>query len=195
MYEDIGMIKAIIFDCFGVLITDPLELLVQTRMPHNQAATDLILRYAAAAAKGQMDADTARIEITRALGISSTEYQELTHNQAVKNQLLMDYILSLRQTYKTGLLSNTSRRSLSAHFTDDELYDHFDTVATSADIGATKPSSEAYEITASRLGVQCHEAIMIDDRQDHCDGARAAGMPAILYRSLSQLPADLASRL
>jgi len=64
-------------------------------------------------------------------------------------------------------------------------------VVASADIGFAKPEAEAYQITADRLGVRYDECVMIDDREDYCQGAIAAGMHAILYKSLVQLQRDL----
>ena len=61
----------------------------------------------------------------------------------------------------------------------------------SSDVGAIKPSPEAFYITAEKLGVRPEECVMIDDRKDNVDGAIAAGMQAIWYKTNEQCIAEL----
>lgn len=141
------MIKAVIFDCFGVIVLDALQ----------------------AQALGQVG-----------------EY---------KDQAVLDYVRELRAIYKTGMLSNISPEGLDTRFTTDELGQYFDAVIVSGAIGYAKPEPAAYETIADQLGVRLDECIMIDDRQDYCDGALAAGMQAVLYQSLPQLRRELSAIL
>jgi HAD superfamily hydrolase (TIGR01509 family) len=189
------VIKAIIFDCFGVIVTDPFELLLQASFPDDPVAADQIKAYDRAAAKGQITSDAAQKEIASALGISIAEYRELDRSSFVIDYELLEDLLLLKQSHKIGMLSNTSLRSLGSYFKADKLSTCFDSVAASDDIGVAKPAAEAYQIVAHSLGVLCEEAAMIDDRMSHCEGARAAGMKAIHYYSRSQLKASLASLL
>ena len=54
-----------------------------------------------------------------------------------------------------------------------------------------KPSREAFELAADRLGVSPGQCVMIDDRLDNCSGAEAAGMRAILHIANSRTMAEL----
>jgi FMN phosphatase YigB (HAD superfamily) len=39
--------------------------------------------------------------------------------------------------------------------------------------------------------VRLEECVFTDDREDYCEGARAVGMQAILYKNFTQFRADL----
>lgn len=185
------MIKAIIFDCFGVLLTDALEALVAEFRDTETTKADHIVSVITAASKGIISADVSRLEVSKTLGITSDEYVQLLQRGEVKNRELLAYIKQLKKTYKLGLLSNVSAHGLATRFSADELATHFDAVVASGDIGYAKPDAQAYEITASKLGVRLEECIMIDDRNDYTAGAVSVGMSAIQYVSFRQVKSEL----
>lgn len=185
------MIKAVIFDCFGVLVTDALSFMVEELRTTDPVKAGRIVALVGAGAAGRMDPQVARAAIAEMLGLSPAEYATRIKQEEVKNQELLDYIKQLRLRYKTGLLSNVLRNGLEARFPGDELPQYFDAVAASGDIGYAKPEAQAYEIIADRLGVRLDECIMIDDREEYCQGAQSVGMQAIQYASFDQVRAEL----
>ena len=50
-------------------------------------------------------------------------------------------------------------------------------------IGARKPDATYYARVLERAGLEPGELLFVDDRQLNVDGAQAAGMPALLFRS------------
>lgn len=184
------MIKAIIFDCFGVLLTDALQATVDELKLANPDMAEEIVRLVSLSSKGLADAETSRTAVADLLGLTIDEYITKIRTGEVKNVQLLNYIKQLRSKYKIGLLSNVFRGGLEVRFTSDEL-SVFDTVVSSGDIGYAKPEAQAYEITADRLGVRLEECIMIDDREDYCQGAVGVGMQAIQYQSFEQMKSDL----
>jgi putative hydrolase of the HAD superfamily len=185
------MIKAIIFDCFGVLITDALTNVIEDLRIIDSAKAEQINSLVMASNRGQIDPDTYRQAVADILGLTLDEHMGRLKNAEVKNQELLDYILVLKDSYKIGLLSNVSSNGLKLRFQPEELIEHFDVVVPSSEIGYAKPEAEAYEIIADRLGVRLSDCIMVDDREDYCLGATNVGMTAIQYKSLEQLKADL----
>lgn len=185
------MIKAIIFDCFGVVVADALEGIInELGLPTEER--DQILQLVIAANRGEIAPEVYRTAVANKLGITESEYVDKIKSGEVKNEPLLDYIQSLKPHYKIGLLSNVSSlESLESRFAEGELKKYFDVVVASSQIGYAKPEAQAYEITASQLDVRLTECIMIDDRQDYCQGAIGTGMQAIQYESLEQLKADL----
>jgi putative hydrolase of the HAD superfamily len=89
-----------------------------------------------------------------------------------------------------ALLSNASTRLL-----DDlrvaGLDTHFDAVVGSAGIGVMKPDPAAYRAAAERLGVAPEVCLMVDDRAENVEGARAAGMQGALFTGVDDLRAAL----
>jgi putative hydrolase of the HAD superfamily len=66
---------------------------------------------------------------------------------------------------------------------------HFTALTYSCDIGVTKPDPRAYEIAASRLGVELTDCLFIDDTEVNVVGAREVGMRAEVFRSPAQVRA------
>lgn len=174
------MIRAIIFDCFGVLVEASLEPFYKK---YFQGKADLI-----AAAEERMQASN-RGEITyeqfvqylaQAAGISYEEaYIFLDSNP--KNEELLQYIRKrLKPSFKIGFLSNASDDWLEELFTGEDLA-LFDAFVLSYQTGFAKPEAQIYEIAAEKLGVRLDECLFIDDREDYCEGARSVGMRAVQY--------------
>ncbi len=185
------MIKAIIFDCFGVIITDALKVMIdelaQTDPAKAKQAEDLVHK----ASRGHVDADDTNEQMAKLLGILTDEYIRRKADGEVRDQPLLDYIKLLRQDYKVGLLSNVSNGGLLRRFNMDELNEHFDASIASAEIGFAKPEPQAYETIADKLGVRLDECIFTDDREQYCEGARAVGMKVIRYDSFAQFKTEL----
>lgn len=185
------MIRAIIFDCFGVLITDALEGILQTIHGRNPALAEQVRGLIRASNKGIIDPAESTRQIAELLGQSESDYRQNIADGEHKNNELLTYILRLRESHKTAMLSNIGRGSLAKRFSTDELKQYFDVVISSGDIGWAKPEPEAYQIAADRLGLRCTECVFIDDRELFCEGARATGMQAIVYRDFAQFSNDL----
>lgn len=189
------MIRAIIFDCFGVLVNDALSAMVDELKVTEPEKAQQIIDTIAAANKGIITAEVSRDMVAGIFNITTDEYISRVRSGEAKNQQLLDYIPGLRPRYKTALLSNTSTRGIEVRFTPEELSACFDAVVVSGVIGYAKPEAQAYEITAERLGVRLNECVMIDDREDYCAGAIGVGMQAIRYESFDQLKRELSAVL
>lgn len=189
------MIKAIIFDGFGVLLTDALTAMVQEFRKHDPVGADQIVALVVLENRGVLSMQDFTEQAANILSISPDQLRDKVRDGEVRNKELFEYILELRKMYKTAILSNISSEGFSRRFLPEELAQYFDTAVSSGAIGYAKPDPEAYRITADRLGVLPEECIMIDDVASFCDGACSAGMQAILFQSNTQLKADLAKLL
>lgn len=189
------MIRAIIFDCFGVLITDALQAIRDKAGARDAAAVREISDIVAANNRGLIEPTESNERIAAILGITSAELRAMVAAGEVKNLELMAYVQTLRTQYKTAMLSNIAGSSLHKRFNAGELDEHFDVVVASGDIGYAKPEPEAYQTAADLLGVRCDECVFIDDRTLFCDGATAVGMHSILYTNFTQLKRELAQVL
>ncbi len=182
------MIKAIIFDCFGVVRVDA-TINAYHKLGGDSAKDEQFIRETMAQANaglinsGEVIADH--------LGITADEWRETVYTSSEINYKLLDYVKELRKTYKTALLSNIGRGGLDQWFEPGFLQRYFDVIVGSGDIGFAKPEAQSYEITADKLGVRTDQCVMIDDRQELCEGARAVGMQAIFYQGLQQMKKEL----
>ncbi len=79
---------------------------------------------------------------------------------------------------KIGVLSNFGLASLDASLDAAGFGNMFDVACAATVIGASKPSIEAYLVTAKRLDVAPEECLFFDDELECVDGALRAGMKA-----------------
>ncbi|MEO6760948.1 MAG: HAD-IA family hydrolase [Candidatus Saccharimonadales bacterium] len=181
------MIKAVIFDCFGVLVSDALSVMVDV-LPVQGRQRVIDLMHASHHGLGS-SIDSSK-QIAALLGMTVPEYSQAIQDDEVKNEQLMNYIGQLKKQYKMAILSNISVGGITRRFTTKEL-EVFDTVVASGEVGYAKPEPEIYEIAATRLGVRFDECVFTDDREEYCEAARAIGMRAILYKDFDQFRAEL----
>lgn len=189
------MIRAIIFDCFGVLITDVLKVIRDELYEQDSAAALELDELVRAANIGLIDTQKSNERLAEILGVTAHEYRSRIDGEETRNTPLFAYILELKKTYKTAMLSNISTHSLQKRFTDEELRTYFDAVVTSGELGHAKPGSEIYKIAAERLGVRCEECVFIDDREHFVAGATSVGMAGIVYTDFVQFRKELSSLL
>lgn len=189
------MIKAVIFDCFGVIITDALGAICSDLGISHPEKLRQITDTLNATNHGFISREEGSMRIADVLGINLEEYRERIAQDEVKDIVLLDYITGLRKTLKTAMLSNISNGGLSLRFTEEELQRYFDIVVASGNIGFAKPEAQAYEYVADQLGVRLDECVFLDDREEYCQGARGVGMRAIEYRNFTQAKQELESLL
>lgn len=187
------MIRAVIFDCFGVLTTDAWLPFKEKYFGHDKSlfeqATDLNKR-----SDGGFLSYSDFIHEIALLAKLEDDVVLRAVQANVSNRPLFDWITELKKTYKIGLLSNASDNWLDSLFTPGEL-GLFEASALSYEMGFIKPHAGAYEIIAGRLDVTADECIFIDDQERFCTGAQEAGMPAIWYRSVEQCQTDFKALL
>ena len=181
------MTKAIIFDCYGVLYVDSHRSLKQEYPELAQDIADLSQQ----SDYGWIDREEYVQGLSHLTGESTGTITEFILTEHHLNKPLVSVIAELKSEYKIGMVSNVGRGWLDDFFAQHNLRHLFDMVVLSGEEGMTKPNPEIFELAAQRLEVDPSECIMIDDIQDNCDGADAAGMRAIHYRSITQLTNDL----
>lgn len=188
----VAQVKAIIFDCFNVLVADATH---QALAKLSEIAPEKRGEFSAvthAVDKGIISDMEAATEQARLMNMSLDEFVKLRNEGEVRNEELISYIESLKGVYKLGMVSNiNSRERLDSRFLPGQLDSLFDTVVPSGEVGYIKPQPEIFEIAAHNLGVHPTECIFIDDIADFCEGARAVGMQAIQFISTDQAIRDV----
>lgn len=186
------MIKAIIFDCFGVLVTDFYRGVIHefTRThPEDDVALHNILK---AVDRKDLTEMEAILRFSKILGIDSDRLAQAGEKGEVRNDDMIKLVKSLKPQFKLALMSNIrSRDSLDRRFHPGELDELFDVVIASGDVGFIKPEHQIYELTVQKLGVLPSECVMIDDVREYCAGAEALGMQAIQFQTTDQAIRDL----
>lgn len=182
-------IKAIIFDCFGVLYTGSLAELAN----HCASDDDIKAVYDStrAADHGFLSRDEYIARLMQLTHLERRAVIELMGGAQVRSRGVFGYAAELKaRGYKIAVLSNIGRDTIQKLF-DDEDYALFDDIIASGDIGVTKPHITAYDRALERLGVVPEEAIMIDDAYSNVSGAIEAGMHGVVFTSLVEMKAKV----
>lgn len=174
------MIKAVVFDCFGVLYGS--SMWAQLALCPPERRQDLIDNnkqndYGFLTVE-QYVTNTAEI-----LGISPNRVATMLRDIHVRNQPMFDFIGELRRMgVKTALLTNAGRDLPARLFTEEELHGAvFDAYLVSSEYGIVKPNPAIFELIAGKLGVPVGECVMLDDTPENCEGAEVAGMQSIQH--------------
>jgi putative hydrolase of the HAD superfamily len=184
------MIKAIIFDCFGVLAVDgwlPFKRQHFGERPEQlQKVTELNRQTDA----GLLPYDEFIRSVATMAGVPPEEFRAQIE-QTVVNEELLDYIAAeLKPSYRIGMLSNVAGHWFEKKF-DREQRKLFDAVTLSSQTGFVKPDPRAYEAVLTELELGAGEALFVDDREKNCSAAREIGMQAMVYRDFAQFRHDL----
>lgn len=188
------MIKAIVFDCFGLFFADPVYDYVLDPSSPASIAQEL----------DEMDDSSSRGEITKKqfvtraaelLNQPQEDIEQRFFHSTKRNEDLIDLSQDLRKEYKVALLSNIGADMMDGFFTTEDLRNLFDTAIISGVINIAKPNPEIFKLVCSQLGVEPSEAVMVDDVKEYCVGAVSFGMQAIHYKDFDQFRKELQALL
>lgn len=184
------MIKAIVFDCFGVLVGRGFRetyLRAGGDPDKDEAFIGDVLK---SAYEGQISSEDMSHKMASKLGISYEAWRSIVTNAEQPKDDLLSFISDLHGSYKTAILSNANVGTLQRKFSVEQLA-LFDEVVVSAEVGMIKPNPDIYEYTAAKLGVRPEECVFIDDSEGYCIAAGHLGMQAICYRDFSHFKQKL----
>lgn len=185
-----AVIKAIIFDCFGVLTEDG-WLAFQNKYATDETIEEL--RYLNHQADmGAISYEELLSGVTRLAVASRAEAHSVISTTHHPNEQLFEYIKLLKSSgYMLGVISNAG--SELTNYLPAEYVNLFDCITLSYKIHFVKPDPEIYRAHLKALGVAPVESVFIDDRDYNVAGAKNAGMQAFVYSGVDQLKADLRS--
>jgi epoxide hydrolase-like predicted phosphatase len=107
------------------------------------------------------------------------------------NMELIEYARQLRPRYRTGILSNSfvgAREREQAAYGFEDLVDE---IIYSHECGMSKPDPGIYVLACERLRVEPAQMVFLDDYGPCVEGARLAGIHAVLYQDNAQAIRDI----
>lgn len=99
---------------------------------------------------------------------------------------IVGLIKKLGKNYKLAVLSNTIKEHSQIN-RKRKLFDYFDEVLLSDEIGLRKPEKEFFDEASKRLGMPFRNLIFIDDEMRWVKVARKYGLKAVLFKNKKQL--------
>ncbi|MDO8266124.1 MAG: HAD family phosphatase [Candidatus Saccharibacteria bacterium] len=184
------MIKAIIFDCFGVVVGKGVwriyELAGGDLRADEQFLEDVINKEALE----KYTSEQFHAALAERIGMTIHDWKQFYINHDTANEETLSYIDELHSSYKTAMLSNSASGVVKAKLNEKQI-SVFDEVIISADVGLKKPDPRIFELTTKKLGVMPEECVFTDDHEEYLAGAQAVGMKTILFKNTEQFIADL----
>jgi putative hydrolase of the HAD superfamily len=188
------MIRAIVFDCFGVLAEDgwlPFKRkYIGENLELSQAITDLGKQND----YGMIGNNDYFSEASKLIGVPEQTLRDAV-DKKVPNEELFEFIQNeLKPNYKIGLLSNANYDVVQDLFTNEQA-SLFDATVMSYESRLVKPDPRMFQLMADRLGVRWDECLFIDDVERYCIAAEELGISSIVYSSPGQLKQEILQRL
>lgn len=182
------MIKAIIFDCFGVLYRDRKELLYElVPLEKMQDLRDIV----SANDHGFISREDYYVKIAELTGKTIEDIRKVEGLEHIRDENMIAYTQTFKPEYKVGMLSNIDVDTMQRLFPEPDRSRLFDVFVMSGEVGVAKPMPEIFELAAEQLGLDPEECVMIDDLPVNIEGAQLAGMHGLVFSSQRQLVADL----
>lgn len=188
------MIKAVIFDCFGVLAEDGWTPFKRKYIGDDKELADQMVDLGKQNEFGIITNDEYYATASELIGVEERTLRDAV-GRRVPNLELFEFIKKkLRPAYKIGLLSNANYDVVHELF-EPEQSELFDGTVLSFESKLIKPDPKMYRLMAERLGIVTEECVFIDDQTRYAEAAEDVGMVALTYTSVEQCTADLSALL
>ncbi len=200
------MIEVIVFDIGGVIIrtfdrTGRYEL--EKKYGLSPGGSDELVfnsKPAQDSTIGLVGQDQIWINVKNQLDLSVSELEEFKNKfwQGDKvDQDLIDFIVNLRQSYKTALLTNAwcgARENFKEHYQliEDTTVDKF---LISSELGVAKPNLRIYQILGETVNTAFDKILFIDDFIENIHAANQLGIQTIHFRPEMDLISQIKSKL
>ena len=190
------MIKSIIFDIGGVLMTDvPLrkiaeELSVRFSIPEdelhsclypNEHWTRLTLGKISENEYWEHFLKTSKINADK------KELKDKVRTELRPIEETVEILPLLKRQYQLAVLSNHSREWSEFMTKEYDFFSYFAQIIFSCDVGLRKPDPRIYKLALTKLGSEPEECLFIDDKKRNTDGAEEVGIRSIVLESVSKL--------
>jgi len=149
---------------------------------------------------GMISEDDVRQAVRECLGLDGGPLAEFMSDiwreyLGTANTELIGYVRQLRPRCRTGILSNSfvgAREREQATYGFEDLAD---VIIYSHECGMSKPDPGIYALTCERLQVEPAQTVFLDDSGPCVEGARQAGIHAVLFQDNSQAIGDIENLL
>ena len=193
------MIKAILFDLGGVLVSDVFTILdVQMAKEAGVSPKDIYSirrNHWTEYELGKISGVEFMGRILRALDLRLDPAEMLTKTFSLikADKKIVDLVAKIKACgkFKLGVLSNNSKEW--SQYSKDVLGlgKYFDSWVVSCDLGIKKNQKEIYIAAAKSLRLAPEECLFIDNKESNVEGAKLVGMKALHFSGKPKLLAQL----
>ncbi len=202
------MIRAIIFDLGGVLMTDvPLkqiaeELSEKSPLSEQEIHAHLyptehwnLLTLGKITEDEYWDDFLKASKMSEKLEVRSEKLKKELEKKVRSSLYPLKHSASiinlLKENYKLAILSNHAKEWSEYMRQKFDLFRSFGPIIFSCDVGLRKPDPRIYEVTLQKLKCNAGQCAFIDDKKRNTDAAEKLGMKGIVFEEYSKLLEDL----
>jgi putative hydrolase of the HAD superfamily len=135
------------------------------------------------------------VKTTLDLSISFDEFLPLWNNIFLEDREVSQIILSLKDRWRLGLLSNTDPLHFNYILSEFPIIQIFDKWILSYEVGFKKPAIEIFQKAIQWASVEPKRILFIDDIKKYVEVAISLGMYGIHFISSDQLREELHKKL
>ncbi len=110
---------------------------------------------------------------------------------SAKNRAVFGLVNSLRPHYQTAMLSNINLLHYEYLKKNFPVFEAFDRVFLSFQLGLIKPDKQIYNLVSRQLAVAPEEVFYTDDRPELVESAKSLGFAGSVFTDYNQLICDL----
>lgn len=185
------MIKAILFDFAGVIVTEGYWLWLKETVSNIEEKKGYFQKLSEKGDAGVISQDEYLRLLSEGTGVAPYDiYPQIRKKIQVDGDLLR-LITRLRKNYKVGLITNYTYGLFDMLSKELNLPRSFDKILVSSRVGLLKPDPKFYQLMFDALKVTPQEAVYVDDRDYQVKGAEQLGMKALLYTNGESLITQL----
>ncbi len=144
---------------------------------------------------GRLDFQTFATKVTSRvdLQVGHNEFEAAWCDIFTLNDPVVQLVAELKGEGYTLVLGSNTNDPHARHFQTQfaEALAPFDRLVLSYEVGHVKPSAEFYLACAQAAGQPPGDCVFIDDLPENVEGARVAGLQALLFRDVVQLRREL----
>lgn len=184
------MIKAVIFDFFGVLALRGTTSFRQSYFPDDQNKIRQADGLKDKLNRGDISYDGYVDGLAKVAGVNRESVLEHTENYHDNSKLISYITENLKPKYKIGIISNAGEDWVLKILGKSNLA-LFDDIILSYKVDFVKPEPQIYDMSAKNLDVEPQQCVFVDDILKYCQGAEAVGMKSIWYKDFPQMKTEL----
>jgi len=185
------VIKAIIFDFFGIFYTDLFWTWLEKKLPDLEEKREILSQINQEFDKNQVDEEEFLKSLSEVVSVPADKIVSEMDEGATFNYSLVGLLSELKKNYKLGLLTNARSEWIRKIMEKYDFEKYFDSIIISSEVGHVKPEPEIFEEIIKLLGVSKSEALFVDDRIRNVAAAQELGIKSIIYVSNEKLMTDL----
>ena len=184
--------KAIIFDCFGVIALTGTWSEFLRSLPAD-IDTEPLHALNHQHDSGAISTKEFLYRLHDITGHEPKQLEEIVKTDNMKNHALLSYIKSeLKPYYKIGLLSNIATDWVKSRLLSVDEQAMFDDMVFSYEVGIAKPDPAIFQLASKRIGEKPENILFTDDIPENVQSAQRVGMHAVTYTNLQDFKKQVA---